>query len=130
MIFLGSGFLHESIVHRPWSNILKYFLKYFCFCRDINENISDFRVTIPRNRENSSLMSTFFLRSNHNSMYVHVAHSWFLYIYLISNLLKLFKIFKKWVFLRNSISGYCNPEIDQFPVNNTQLLLTSEYRYL
>jgi len=49
---LMSGFLHESIAPIPLSNILKYFQKYFCFHRDIHENIFDFRVTIPRNQEN------------------------------------------------------------------------------
>jgi len=47
MRFWMSGFLHESIVPIPLSNILKYFRKYFRFRRDIHENIFDFRVTIP-----------------------------------------------------------------------------------
>ena len=52
MRFLMSGFLHESIVPIPLSNILKYFQKYFRFRGDIHENIFDFRVTIPGSQEN------------------------------------------------------------------------------
>ena len=52
MRYLMSGFLHESIVPIPLSNILKYFQKCFRFCGDINKNIFDFWVTIPGSQEN------------------------------------------------------------------------------
>jgi len=42
-----SGFLHESIVPNPLSNILKYFR----FQRDIHENIFDFQE-IPGSKKN------------------------------------------------------------------------------
>ena len=52
MRFLMSGFLHESKVPTPLSNIVKYFRKYFCFRGDIHENIFDFRVMIPGSQKN------------------------------------------------------------------------------
>ena len=52
MRFLNFGFLLESTVPGPSSNILKYFRKYFRFHKDIHENIFDYRVTIPGSQEN------------------------------------------------------------------------------
>ena len=60
MRFLNSGFLHKSTVPWPYSNILKYFRKYFRFHRDILQNIFDFRVTIPGSQENDPFMTHFF----------------------------------------------------------------------
>jgi len=39
MRFLNSGFFHKSIVPISLIDILKYFCEYFCFRRDIQENI-------------------------------------------------------------------------------------------
>jgi len=72
MRFLNAGFLHKSTVPGPQSNILKYFRKYFCFHRDIHENIFDFRVTIPGSQENDPQITPFFLTSNHKPRHVPV----------------------------------------------------------
>ena len=53
MRFLESGFLRESIIPSPLSNILNYFQKYFRFRGDILENIFDIGVTIPGSQENN-----------------------------------------------------------------------------
>ena len=69
MIIFMSGFLHESTGPVPLSKSLKYFRKYFCFRREIHENISNVRATIPRSLK-PGLRLPHFLLSNHNPMYV------------------------------------------------------------
>ena len=70
MRFLMSGFLHESIVPIPLSNILEYFRKYFRFQGDILENIFDFWVTIPGCQKNDPQLTPIFFTSNHKPRHV------------------------------------------------------------
>ena len=82
MRFLKSGFcLHESIVYSIVPNI---FENIFVFAEIFAENIFDFRLTIPGSRENSSLMTPFFLPSNHFPMYVCPNNPQLVFVYILS----------------------------------------------
>ena len=100
MRFLMSGFLHESIVPIPLSNILKYFRKYF-WLPDNN----------TRKSKKWSLVDPIFFTSNHKPRHVPInMHRWFLNICSVLKVVQLFKnkknriIFTKFHF-RGTIPG-------------------------